>query len=52
MVERCSEMEFSLEGGEGYDRVDGVETFCYLVSPLYQTDDDFPDVRRYIMHAR
>ena len=52
MSARCGEMEFSMEGGEGGDRVEVVTTLRYLGSPLYQTDDDWPSVRRKIMRAR
>ena len=52
MSERCGEMEFSLEGGERYERVEGVATFRYLGSPLYKTDDDWTAVQRNIIHAR
>ena len=52
MVERCGEMGFSLEGGEGKEGVENVKTFRYLGSPLDQRDDDWLAVRRNIMHAR
>ena len=52
MAARCGEMDLSMEGGEGYERVEGVATFRYLGRPLDQTDDDWPAVRRKIMHAR
>ena len=52
MAARCGEMDLSMEGGEGYERVEGVATFRYLVRPLYQTNDDCPDVRREIMRTR
>ena len=52
MVARCGEIEFSMEGGEGYDTVESVATLRYLVRPLEQTYDDWLVVRRNIMHAR
>ena len=52
MAERCGEMEFSLKGYEGDDRVENVTTFRYLGRPLDQTYDDWPAVRRSIMRAR
>ena len=45
MAARCGEMDFSLEGGEVYERVDGVVTFRYLGRSLEQTYDDWMDVR-------
>ena len=32
--------------------MEGVATFEYLGRPLYQTDDDWPSIRRNIMRAR
>ena len=52
IAERCGEMDFSLEGGEGDDMVESVTTFRYLGRPLYQTYDDWLDVRRNIMRKR
>ena len=52
MSSRCGEMEFSLEGGELDERVEGVATFRYLGSPLDQTYYDWPDVWRNIMCTR
>ena len=52
MAERCGEMEFSLEGGEGDERVENMKTFWYLGSPLYQTDGDWLTVWRNIMCTR
>ena len=52
MAERCGEMEFSLEGREGEERVENVMTFRYLGKLLDQTYDDWPAVRRNIMRAR
>ena len=52
MAARCGEMKFNLDGQEGYERVQNVPTFRYLVRPLDQTDDDCPAVRRNIMRAR
>ena len=52
MAERCGEIEFILEGGEGEERVDNAKTFRYLGRPLDQTDYDWPDVWRNIMQAR
>ena len=52
MAERCGEMDFSLEGGEGEERVDNVTRFRYLGRPLDQTDDDWTDVWRNIMRTR
>ena len=51
MAARCGEMEFSLDGEEGDERVENVPTFQYLVQPLEQMDDDWPSVRRNIMQA-
>ena len=45
-------MEFSLEWGEGEERVDNVTTFRYLGRPLYQIDDNWTAVRRNIMRTR
>ena len=52
MVTMCGEMDFSLDGEEGDERVENVLTFQYLGKPLDQTDDDWPDVRQKIMRAR
>ena len=52
MAARCGVMEFSLEGGEGDERLENVTTVRYLGRLLDQTDDDWPAVRRKIMHAR
>ena len=52
MAERCGEMEFSLKGGEGDERVEGVAMFWYLGRPLDQMDDDWMVVRRKIIRAR
>ena len=52
MLARCGEMEFNLNGEEGDKRVENVPTFRYLGRPLDQTDDDWPTVRKNIMHAR
>ena len=52
MATRCGEMEFSLDGEEGYKRVDNVPTFRYLGRPLNQMDDDCTAVRRNIMRAK
>ena len=30
MASRCGEIEFSMEGGEGYERVENVTTFRYM----------------------
>ena len=51
MAARCGEMEFSLEGGEVYERVEGVAMFWYLGRPLEQTYCDWSAVRRNIMRA-
>ena len=45
-------MEFNLDGEEGDERVENVPTFRYLGQPTDQTDDDWPAVRRHIIHAR
>ena len=45
MVERCGDMEFSMEGEEGDEMVEDMEMFKYLGINLYQTDDDWPLVR-------
>ena len=52
MAARFGEMEFSMEGGEGCDRVEGVATFRYLGRTLDQTDDNCPAVQRNIICAR
>ena len=55
MVDRCVEMEFSMDGEDGEygdKRVEGVGTFRYLRRTLDQTDDDWPEVRRNIMNER
>ena len=52
MAERCGEMEFSLEEGEGEDRAENVMTFRNMGRPLEQTGDDWTAVRRKIMRAR
>ena len=52
MTARCGEIDFNLDEEEGYERVDNVPTFRYLGQPLEQMDDDWPIVRRNIMHAR
>ena len=45
MAARCGEMEFNLDGEEGYQRVENVLNFQYLGRLLNQTDDDWPAVR-------
>ena len=45
-------MEFSLEGGEGEERLENVTTFWYLGMLLDKMDDDWSTVRWNIMHAR
>ena len=45
-------MVFSLKGGEGDARVEGLETFWYLGRHLDKTDDDWKAVWQNIMHAR
>ena len=45
-------MEFSLEGEEGDDMLEGVAMFQYLGITLDQTDDDWTAVRRNILRAR
>ena len=45
-------MDFSLEGGEGKDRVENGMTFRYLGRNLDQRDDYWPAVQRNIMRAR
>ena len=52
MAERCGEMEFSLDGEEGDERVENVPTFRYLGRPLDKTDDDWKAVRWNIMRVR
>ena len=52
MTARCGEMEFSLEGGEGDERVENVTTFWYLGRTLDQTYDYWSAVQRNIMRAR
>ena len=49
---RCGEMEFSIYGEEGDERVENVTTFRYLGRLLDQTDDDWPAMRGNIMCAR
>ena len=51
MAARCGVMYFSLERGEGDERVDNVTNFRYMGRPLDQKDYDWPDVRRNIMRA-
>ena len=45
-------MEFSLDEGEGDERVENVTTFRYLGRRLDKTDDNCTAVRRNIMRAR
>ena len=45
-------MGFSPDGKEGDDMVKGVEIFKYLERILYQTDDDWSEVRQNIMRTR
>ena len=45
-------MDFSLEGGEGDERVENVTTFWYLGRTLDQTYDYWSAVQRNIMRAR
>ena len=52
MAAMCGEMEFSMEGGDGDERVENVTTFQYLGRPLDRTYDDWTAVRRNIMRAR
>ena len=52
IAEQCGEMELSMDGGEGDERVENVTTFQYLRRPLDQTDDNWLAVRRNIMRAR
>ena len=52
MEASCGDMEFSMKEEEGDNMVEGMATFRYLGRTLYQMDDDCPDVRRNIMHAR
>ena len=44
MAERCRDMEFILYRREGDMLVEGVANFKYLGIPLYQTDNDWPEV--------
>ena len=52
MAARCGEMEFNIDGEEGDERVENVPISRYLGQPLDQTDDNWPDVWKNIMHAR
>ena len=52
MKARCGEINFSLERGEGEERMEDVATFRYLGRPLDQTYDEWPTLRRNIMRAR
>ena len=52
MAARCGEMEFNLYREEVDEIVENVPTFCYLGRPIYQTNDDWLDVRQNIMHIR
>ena len=52
MADICREIEFSLEGGEGEERVENVKMFRYMGRPLDQTDDDWTAVRRNITYER
>ena len=52
MEARCGEMEFSLYGEEGYERVEKLLTLRYLGRTLDQTDDDCPAVRQKIIRVR
>ena len=45
-------MEFRLYRREGGALVEAVAQFKYLVRPLYQMDDDQPEVRRKLKWAR
>ena len=51
MTARCGEIDFNLDEEEGYERVENVPTFQYLVQPLEQMNDDWPSMRRNIMQA-
>ena len=44
IAERCGEMKFSLYGREGGALVEVVAKFKYLGCPLYQIDNDWPEV--------
>ena len=48
----CAEMDFKLAWKEGYETIEGLELFTYLGRPLYQSDDDYPVVRKNIGKAR
>ena len=52
MAESCGEMEFSVYGVEGEERVENVPTSRYWGRPLDQTNDDWLAVQRNIMYAR
>ena len=52
MAERCGEMEFSIDGGEGENRVENVTMFWYMGRYLEQKYDDWTAVRGNIMRAR
>ena len=47
----CGEMYFSMEGGEGDERVEVVAKFWCLVRPQNQTEDDWPAVRWNIVRS-
>ena len=49
MAARCGDMEFSPEGEEGDEKVEGVEMFKYPGRTLYQTNDDWSVVNKNIM---
>ena len=52
MAARCGEMEFSLDGEEGDERVENVPNFRYLGIPLDQMDYDWLAVQQNIMRTR
>ena len=52
MEARCGKMEFNIDGEEGEERLENVPEFRYLGRSIDQTDDDWPAVRRKIMHVR
>ena len=52
MAEKCGEIEFISYGREGGALVEVVTNLKYLGSPLDQTDDDWPVLRRNFKWAR
>ena len=51
ITSQCKEVTFSLTGEDDADNIEGVETFKYLGSILYQSDKDWPAVLRNVGKA-